>query len=92
MKDTGWVQVLGSRDGDRERTVALSSLDPNAPMRLRITIFCCEENRPENRWRSHVAIDNHEVFRIYAPSLEEAKRLSEIDLREIGKTLVEAFK
>lgn len=92
-KDTGWVQAQISRVGDQERTFLLPVPDEDeSETRIRLVIFQCEEAIPERRFRGHASMGGREVFRVYTPTMEEAKKQIEEGLRGLASALLETLK
>lgn len=93
MKDTGWKQAPISRVGDQERLIRLPIPDEDEPETLiRLVIYQCEENTPLRRCRGHASIGGRENFRVYKPTMEEAKKEIEDGLRVFATSLLEALK
>jgi hypothetical protein len=86
VRDTGWRQAQASKIGDMERIMWIPSPDPDeSEMKIRFVVFQCEDATPERRWRGHCSLDNHELFRLFSPTLEGAQTELRQGLSSMGK-------
>lgn len=79
--DGGWVDKIVF-DGCVDRNIQVPSPDGLA-LKIRMSVYRCQENKPSRQWRGHVYIDQHEIFRIYSRTLKSAKSQLEMGLHDI---------
>jgi len=91
-----WTYMTGSGPRDVDAIYEVPNpIEAEFPVKLRLTLYDLKSSdprekvpSPESRWRAHANLGTYEMFRLFAPTREEAQQRVEEGLRMLFGALL----